>query len=387
MEVTANNLSEFFHNTFNHLNERQRRLIAGALSRALGRGGKTAVAAASGMSRNTVIRAEREVAAGQYPSVGLRRPGAGAKSAQELQPGLGSALDELVKGRAGDPCSPLRWTVSSSVALAKELDAMGFVVSDDTVSRLLMHLGYSRRIAGKRRRSTRVDPDPQFAHVNTMAASAIAEDRPVVSVDARIRRMDAAPTGTSDGQLRSGTAWARQRGADDALLGEDGWEPLVDEGRTARTIVEATRRWWTSFGVVRFPAATHVLIAADTVGPSADQQSWRIELGRLVNETGLDFTVCHMPPGVWRWDSVEHRMSSVDVTERKGALVDAHRTVVQLVSSPAGATANTRLEAAKDWASPLERYLASAGSAQLSVERHSVNGDWNYTVRTDTGRG
>jgi len=45
-----------------HLNEVQRRVVAGAVSEKLGRGGKTAVAAASGLSRDTVIKAESEVA-------------------------------------------------------------------------------------------------------------------------------------------------------------------------------------------------------------------------------------------------------------------------------------------------------------------------------------
>ena len=51
-----------------HLNEMQRRVVAGAMAEALGHGGKSAVAETSGMSRNTVIKAEREVVAGIEPS-------------------------------------------------------------------------------------------------------------------------------------------------------------------------------------------------------------------------------------------------------------------------------------------------------------------------------
>ncbi|WP_373071107.1 hypothetical protein [Gemmatimonas sp.] len=47
-----------------HVNEVQWRVVAGATSEMLGRGGKSAVAVASGMSRNTVIKGEAEVAAG-----------------------------------------------------------------------------------------------------------------------------------------------------------------------------------------------------------------------------------------------------------------------------------------------------------------------------------
>ena len=42
------------------LDERQYRVVAGACSQMLGHGGKSAVIQASGMSRNTVIKAERK---------------------------------------------------------------------------------------------------------------------------------------------------------------------------------------------------------------------------------------------------------------------------------------------------------------------------------------
>jgi hypothetical protein len=64
VEVTPEALARFFDVVLPHLNELQRRVVAGASAEMLGRGGKTAVAAASGMSRNTVIKAEGEVAGG-----------------------------------------------------------------------------------------------------------------------------------------------------------------------------------------------------------------------------------------------------------------------------------------------------------------------------------
>ena len=75
MEVTPEALARFFEVTLPHVNELQRRVVAGAMSEMLGRGHKTAVAVASGMSRNTVIKAEAEVAAGIEPSVRLRAVG------------------------------------------------------------------------------------------------------------------------------------------------------------------------------------------------------------------------------------------------------------------------------------------------------------------------
>ena len=106
MQAGGEELSEFFAAVMPHLNEVQRRVVAGSMARALGHGGKTAVAAASGLSRNTVNKAQAEVEAGVEPSDRLRAPGAGDKPAVDKQPGLLDALDALVHpDTRGNPIS------------------------------------------------------------------------------------------------------------------------------------------------------------------------------------------------------------------------------------------------------------------------------------------
>ena len=127
MEVTQEALARFFEVTLPHMNEVQRRVVAGAAAQMLGRGGKTAVAAASGMSRNTVIKAEAEVEAGIEPSVRLRAPGGGDKPLTDKQPGLLEALDGLVHPETrGNPMSLLRWTSKSTAKLAGELTPVSY---------------------------------------------------------------------------------------------------------------------------------------------------------------------------------------------------------------------------------------------------------------------
>ena len=106
MQVTAEGLARFFEVVLPHMNEVQRRVVAGATAEMLGRGSKTAVATASGMSRNTVIKAQAEVEAGIEPSDRQRAPGVGDKPAIDKQPGLLEALDELVHpDTRGNPSS------------------------------------------------------------------------------------------------------------------------------------------------------------------------------------------------------------------------------------------------------------------------------------------
>jgi hypothetical protein len=122
VEVTEEGLAPFFEVVLPNMNEVQRRVVAGATAEMLGRGGKTAVAVASGMGRNTVIKAEAEVEAGIEPSVRLRALGGGDKSLIDTQPGLLEALDGLVNPETrGNPMSKLRWTSKSSTKLADDL--------------------------------------------------------------------------------------------------------------------------------------------------------------------------------------------------------------------------------------------------------------------------
>jgi hypothetical protein len=149
------------------------------------------VAAASGMSRNTVIKAEAEVVAGIEPSVRLRVAGGGDRPLSDRRPGLVDALDGLVHpDTRGNPMSLLHWTSKSSTKLAVELVAQGFVVSSRTVLRLLHALGYSLQANAKVTEGRQhADRDAQFRYLNDMAAGFVADDQSAISVDTKKKEL------------------------------------------------------------------------------------------------------------------------------------------------------------------------------------------------------
>jgi DDE family transposase len=125
-----------------HLTEKQRRLLAGAAARALGRSGGARMARISGLSRPTVYAGVRELDARRIRAVACAVQVAGQGGWSNGTRGLLQALDELVDpSTRGDPASPLRWTCKSTRQLADALGAQGFKVSDDTVGRLLKQQG------------------------------------------------------------------------------------------------------------------------------------------------------------------------------------------------------------------------------------------------------
>jgi hypothetical protein len=126
-----------------HLTEKQRRLLAGAAARPLGRGGGVGMARSSGLSRPTVSAGVGELDDPPDPRGRIRRPGGGPKRLVERNPGLLGALDEGVDpDTGGDPQSPLRWRCKSTRQLADALAAQGVPVSDDTVGWLLSQQRY-----------------------------------------------------------------------------------------------------------------------------------------------------------------------------------------------------------------------------------------------------
>ncbi|WP_369392345.1 hypothetical protein AB5J72_35760 [Streptomyces sp. CG1] len=140
--VTA--LRAKFDRILPHLDERRRRLYLASEAAAIGHGGITLVAAASGTSSATIARGVTELAGDPVPTRRVRAAGAGRKPLTVTDPGLPAALEVLIEPHTrGDLVSPLRWTTLSLQALASTLTSQGHPVSAATVRRLLHGLGYS----------------------------------------------------------------------------------------------------------------------------------------------------------------------------------------------------------------------------------------------------
>ncbi len=100
-----------------YLDERARRLWAAAEAEQLGYGGVSAVAAATSLSRTTVLAGQRELKqpAAVAGTTRRRKPGAGRKRLASGDPLLLEALEKLVEPETrGDPMRPLRWTCKST---------------------------------------------------------------------------------------------------------------------------------------------------------------------------------------------------------------------------------------------------------------------------------
>jgi hypothetical protein len=403
VEITDEGLVRYFEVVMPHMNELQRRVVAGATAELLGRGGKRAVAVASGMSRTTVTKAEGEVTEGIEPSTRLRAVGGGDKLKIDKLPGLLETIDELVyPDTRGNPMSLMRWTSKSSVKLAEELQRRGFSVSSSTVLRVLHYLGYSLQANAKVTEGRQhPDGDEQFRHLNDTAASFIKRAQPVISVDTKKKELigDYA-NGGNEWALSGSPERVNVHDFKDPELGEyakaipygvydlannEGWVNVGDTADTSEFAVESIRRWWHQMGKERFKDAHSLLITADAGGSNGYRvRAWKVELARLARETGLAITVCRYPPGTSKWNKIEHRMFSFITMNWRGKPLTSLRTIIELISATSTSTGLT-IQADYDpgWY-PKGVKITDKQLAALPLAPHDFHGEWNYTINAQS---
>jgi len=393
-------LAAKFEALFPHLDERQRRLLAGAEARALGHGGVRVVARAAGMREGTVSRGVAELEAGAQPLGRARRRGGGRKKAADLNPELRPALMALVEPDVrGDPMSPLRWTTRSTRALADELTRAGHPVSADTVADLLREEGFSlqgnvKTIEG----AQHPDRDAQFRYLNEQATRYQAAGDPVISVDTKKKELV--------GQFHNaGRQWRRQgepvqvatHDFPDPDLGKaipygiydvaanTGWVSVGTDHDTAAFAVACLRRWWDAVGRAAYPRSGRLLITADAGGSNGYRtRAWKAELAALAVETGLEITVCHLPPGTSKWNKIEHRLFSHITMNWRGRPLASHEVIVNSIAATATRTGLSVTAELDTDTYPTGVRISDEQMAALPLARHAWHGDWNYTLHPET---
>mgnify|MGYP003444131084 FL=1 len=394
--VDQESLGSILSTVMPHLDERQRRILAGAVARGVGRGGIVAVAEATGMSRSTLQSAVAEIDDGVVVSDRVRAPGGGRPRLIDRDQTLLVDLDDLVEPEArGDPMCPLRWTCKSTENLAKALRDQGHQVSADTVGRLLKAMGYSLQAPAKEQEGAQhADRDAQFAHLNGQVGAHLRAGQPVISVDTKKKEVV--------GNLANGGREYQPKGSPvrvdvhdfpDPEIGKaipygvydlaanEGFVVVGDDADTSAFAVSTIGRWWDSVGSSAYPNAKRLLITADAGGSNGYRvRLWKRELATLAERTGLAITVCHFPPGTSKWNRIEHRLFSHISMNWRGRPLTSHEVVVDLIAATTTRTGLT-VRAERDTGYyPTGTKVTDAEIKALPLTRHTFHGEWNYTI-------
>lgn len=382
-----------------HLDERLRRLVAAAETRALGERGISAVSRATGVSRRAIrqgVEELEEISRRSAPQSRVRRAGGGRKKAVAKNPRLLEALERLVEPRTrGDPESPLRWTCKSVRVLARELGREGFTVSHQLVSDLLHELNYSlqgnrKTVEGKQH----PDRNAQFEYINRRVKSFLRAGDPVISVDTKKKELV--------GNFKNVGKELRPEGLPEPVLVHDflipelgravpygvydlgtnsGWVSIGTDHDTASFAVESIRRWWKRMGRKLYGDCRRLLITADGGGSNASRNRlWKLELQGLADELGMEIQVHHFPPGTSKWNKIEHRMFSFISMNWRGKPLLSYRVIINLISATT-TRKGLRVRAALDTGVyPTGVKVTDEQLRHVNLKPHRFHGDWNYTL-------
>ena len=139
-----------------------------------------------------------------------------------------------------------------------------------------------------------------------------------------------------------------------------------------------------------YPDAGRLLICADGGGSNGHRtRLWKTELAELAAETGLEISVCHLPPGTSKWNKIEHRLFSHISMNWRGKPLTSHEVIVNTIAATTTRT-GLKVHAELDTGSypkgikiP-DREMKALEQAGTLV-RHAFHGDSNYALRANPG--
>jgi len=385
------------------MDERMRRRWAASEALALGWGGITHVAQATGLSPVTIRQGIMEFRAfpeepqeGSATAHRIRRPGGGRKRLSDADRALRTELEKLVDPTTrGDPQSPLRWTCKSTRNLAAALTGQGHPVSHQTVARMLQELDYNLQVNRKTKEGKgHPDRNAQFEYIAKRVRSFQRRSQPVVSVDTKKKELvgDFKNNG-HEWQPEGMPEKVRCKDFKDKELGKvapygvydltanEGWVSVGIDHDTARFATETVRRWWENMGRLVYPQATELLVTADGGGSNGSRtRLWKVSLQDLADKIGLRITVCHFPPGTSKWNKIEHRMFCHITENWRGRPLVSRAVIVNLIGNTKTKT-GLRIKAELDTNSYQTGIkVTDEELATINIKRHKFHGEWNYTI-------
>jgi hypothetical protein len=393
--MAQDNRTEKYQQMREMLNEKQWRQFLALEAKE--RGNILLVAREAKVSKTTIKAGMKEREAGDVFSPGkrIRGEGGGRKKQEEHDPSLQADLEAQLDPK-GDPMSLVRWTTKSVAKLAKALESQGHCLADTAVRKRLHAMGFSLRankktIEGK----SHEDRDAQFQHIKQKCELFEKKADPIISVDCKKKELI--------GNFKNhGREW-QAKGEDICvnvydffslangkavpygiydLVHNTGFVNVGIDHDTAEFAVESIGRWWQQVGKDLYPNQTHLLITADGGGSNGSRtRLWKREIQRLANATGLSITVCHFPPGMSKWNKIEHRLFSYISTNWRGQPLITLAVIVSLIASTrtaAGLRVRSELDTGRY---PDGQTVSDKQLLEVNLRRHRFHGDWNYTIR------
>jgi Rhodopirellula transposase DDE domain len=94
----------------------------------------------------------------------------------------------------------------------------------------------------------------------------------------------------------------------------------------------------------------------------------------------LAITVCHLPPGTFKWNRIEHRLFSAISMDWRGRPLTSHEVIVELIGATTTHTGSRVRAELHHGRYPLGVKVCDEELAAVPLVRHEFHSEWNYTL-------
>jgi Rhodopirellula transposase DDE domain len=162
---------------------------------------------------------------------------------------------------------------------------------------------------------------------------------------------------------------------------DEGWVNVGVDRDTAQFAAASIQSWWESLGKQRYPDAEELTITADSGGSNSYRtRLWKVELGKLADQTGLRIAVCHFPPGTSKWNKIEHRLFSFMSMNWRGKPLISHEVIINLIAATTTSTGLKIYAQLDDRDYPKGVKVTDQELDAVNIERDTFHGEWNYVI-------
>ncbi|KAA6311935.1 hypothetical protein EZS27_037039, partial [termite gut metagenome] len=279
--------------------------------------------------------------------------------------------------------------------IEKALWEKGYKVSHVTIGELLKSLGYSLQANRKTDEgSSAPDRDKEFEYINTTALTFMSMGDPVISVDCKKKEL----IGNYKNQ---GREWEEEKHARQVkvydfidktsgkavpygvydMAQNQAWVSVGISSDTAAFAVNTIRTWWQQMGREHYPDSKKLMITADGGGSNSSSiRLWKKELQELATETGLEISVCHLPPGTSKWNKIEHRLFSFITMNWRAKPLIGLEVIVNLIANTT-TEKGLKVKAMADKNRYEKGIKISEGEMKnIHLVQNEYRGEWNYKI-------
>jgi hypothetical protein len=150
---------------------------------------------------------------------------------------------------------------------------------------------------------------------------------------------------------------------------------------TSEFVVESISRWWETLGKHTFPNTKKRYITCDSGGSNGNSVNmWKYQLQQFVNRTHLEVSVSHFPPGMSKWNNVEHRLFCYITKNWQGQPLIDVQIAIDLIGTTRTATGLTMMCVRDDTEYELTKKVSDEEFATISLVRIAPFESWNYRI-------